>query len=76
MAVYRTTPTCKYCGKAIAKSIYRDQSDLPISMQLIGDTFIRWGYTQCKCKGAKKARKKLKKLTIKLDINKLPGRDK
>ena len=57
MAVYRPTPTCSYCGKAIAKAIYKDQSDLHISMQLIGDTFIRWDYTQCKCKGAKKARK-------------------
>jgi len=76
MAVYRPTPICNYCGKAIAKAIYRDESDLPISMQLIGDTFIRWDYTQCKCKGAKKSRKELKKLAIKLDINKLPGRDK
>ena len=40
MAVYRPTPICNYCGKAIAKAIYRDESDLPISMQLIGDTLL------------------------------------
>lgn len=71
MAVYRKTPECSFCGKPIAKAIYKDQSDLPITMQLIGDTFIRWEYKKCKCKGAKKAIKERRKNAIKWDISKL-----
>lgn len=76
MAVYRQTPTCNYCGKSIAKAIYRDQSHLPTMLRVIGDTFIRWDYKKCKCKGAKKARKEMKKSAIKLDINKFLNKDK
>lgn len=58
MAVHRPVPTCSYCGKPTAIAVYQDQSDLPMSMRLIGDTFRFWNYKICKCKGAKAARKR------------------
>jgi len=61
MAIARPTPTCPYCGKPTAKGIYKDESDMPSFFRLIGDTFIKWEYKKCNCKGAKKARKEAKK---------------
>ncbi len=50
MAVYRQTPKCPKCGKIIARGIYADQSDTPMVMRKIGDSFIRWEYLPHKCK--------------------------
>ena len=57
MAVCRETPKCPYCGRIIAKAILKDESDLPMIMQTVGDTFIGWKDKKCHCKGARKARK-------------------
>lgn len=59
MAVYRQVPVCAYCGKPIAKGIYKDQSHLPWHQQLIGDTFIRWEYIDHKCKEKCLARRRI-----------------
>ena len=50
MAVFRNAPTCLSCGKTIAKAKYLDQSDLPITMRIIGDTFEGWEYENHDCK--------------------------
>jgi hypothetical protein len=50
MAIYRKQPTCPYCGKVIAKGVYKDQSHLPFMMRVIGDTFLRWEYKKHNCK--------------------------
>ena len=71
MAVYRPTPKCSFCGKLIAKAIYDDQSDLPMSMRLIGDTFIRWDYFEHSCKGKRKAMKDMPKINMKGIIGKI-----
>lgn len=55
MAIRRPIPTCSYCGKPIAKAIFKKTSKL-----FFGDRFERWEYKDCKCKGAEEARKKLK----------------
>lgn len=62
MAVYRPPQHCLFCGKELIAR-YRDQSHLPPSMRLIGDTFE--GYEPCKCKGKgkKSPLKKLRDLT-------------
>lgn len=57
MAVDRPTPTCPYCGKPVAKPIYEKYKGLSSVMRPFGDSFIRWKYKKCKCKGARKARK-------------------
>lgn len=41
MAVLREPPICPKCGKKMIGR-YKNQSHIPISMQLIGDTFIGW----------------------------------
>ena len=61
MAVARPTPTCPYCGKPTATGKYKDQSNIPQLMRIIGDTFLGWDYKDCNCKGAKKSRKEHKK---------------
>ena len=61
MAVARPIPTCSYCGKSTAEGIYKDESDVPSFLRIIGDTFIMWEHKECNCKGAKKARKEAKK---------------
>lgn len=73
MAVARPVPKCQYCGKPIAKGIYKDESDVPFFMRIIGDTFIRWDYKECNCKGARKARKEHKKWVKEhgIDLNKI-----
>ena len=57
MAVHHTAPTCPFCGKPTAEGIYRDESNIPSFMRIIGDTFIGWTHKDCNCKEAKKARK-------------------
>lgn len=52
MAVARTAPKCFKCGKSEI-GIYRDQSHIPLNMQIIGDTFIRWEHDG-KCIGETK----------------------
>ena len=59
MAVYRPTPTCPYCGKIIAKGVYKNQSKIPSMLRVIGDTFIRWDYIEHTCEGKKKADKEM-----------------
>ena len=61
MAVARTSPKCLHCGKPIAEEVHMDQSKIPVFQRLIGDTFIKWKYKYCNCKGAKKARKEFEK---------------
>lgn len=61
MAVARPIPKCSYCGKSTAEGIYKDESNVPSFLRIIGDTFIRWKHKECNCKGAKKARKEVKK---------------
>lgn len=48
MALYRENPKCHKCGGVI-KGIYKDQTDIPVSMRIIGDTFIRWDWQNHKC---------------------------
>jgi len=52
--IYREAPKCPFCGKVIAKAKYKDQSDLPLSMQIIGDTFEYWEYEKHECEEQKK----------------------
>jgi hypothetical protein len=61
MAVYRKTPACPYCGKIIAKAVYKNQSHIPFMFRVIGDTFIRWDYIKHNCKGKRKADKEIEK---------------
>lgn len=60
MAVARPTPTCPYCGKIIAKGVYKNQSGIPFMLRVIGDTFLRWDYIKHTCKGKREADKKMK----------------
>ena len=62
MAVFRKNPKCPYCGEIIAKGIYRDQSNIPSYMRVIGDTFIRWEYLDHTCDGKKKAQGEMAEL--------------
>jgi hypothetical protein len=73
MAVARAVPTCQYCGKATAKARHKDESNVPLSMRIIGDTFLGWDYKECNCKGARKARKEHKKWKKEhgIDLNKI-----
>ncbi len=66
MAVYRPTPACPFCGEAIAKGIYKDQSNTPPQFKIIGDTFIRWEYIPHTCAGKEKNDEKVKKEMSKL----------
>ena len=63
MAIYRAHPKCPFCGKVIAKAKYKDQSDIPMSMRLIGDTFIGWEYDNHECKEKEEFINKLPKLS-------------
>lgn len=47
--VLRQNPKCHLCGEDI-KGIYKDQSDTPAHLRIIGDTFLRWDYAGHKCK--------------------------
>ena len=58
MARHRQPPECPFCGKVIAKAKYRDQSNLPIQLQLIGDTFEGWAYEDHECEEMKIFRKR------------------
>ena len=60
MALHRDPPTCIFCGKIIAKARYQDQSNIPMQMRLIGDTFIEWVYSKHECKGLKDMHKEIK----------------
>jgi hypothetical protein len=64
MARYREAPKCPFCGKVIAKAKYRNQSDLPASMRLIGDTFEGWEYEEHECKEGQDFRDKLPKIKL------------
>jgi hypothetical protein len=66
MAVAREIPKCFFCGKPIAKGIYKDQSKIPFMFRTIGDSFIRWEFHECNCKGAKAARKKARESAKKI----------
>ena len=48
MALNRTAPSCKSCGKE-AEGVYLDQSDTPLMQRIIGDTFQYWKEVDCKC---------------------------
>jgi len=48
MAVVRANPKCPKCNGVI-HAIYKDQSDLPLIQQIIGDTFIKWDWEGHKC---------------------------
>ena len=41
--LYRNPPRCLRCNGVI-HPVYRDQSDLPPQLQVIGDTFSHWDY--------------------------------
>lgn len=58
MAKYRPTPVCPYCGKPVAKAIYKDQSKIPQIFRIIGDTFLRWEPIKHSCKGNREAENK------------------
>lgn len=60
MAIARQAPKCPHCGEVIAKAIYRDQSNVPMMMRLIGDTFIGWKYFEHSCPGKEVFDKKMK----------------
>ena len=64
MARMRTAPVCPFCLKTIAKARYQDQSDLPISMQVIGDTFIGWVYQPHECTEMIEAKKNMPKISF------------
>ena len=53
MAVYRPTPKCAFCGKPIARAIYKDYGNMPISMIPFGDSFIRWEFLEHNCPKSK-----------------------
>lgn len=57
MAIARTTPTCPFCGKAIAKAICNSYEGVPSFLVPIGDSFIRWEYFDCNCKDSKKLKR-------------------
>jgi hypothetical protein len=71
MAIHRETPTCPFCGKPTAKAIYKDQSNVPWFMQMIGDTFIRWEEIKHSCKGMKQFEKECKKAAKESGLDKL-----
>jgi hypothetical protein len=50
MALYRHIPTCLTCKKCLYKAVYKEESDLPTSMQTVGDTFSHFVEGECKCK--------------------------
>jgi len=64
MAIYREAPKCPFCGEVIAKAKYRDQSDLPVSVQLIGDTFEGWEYEEHSCKEWEDFKSKMPKIDL------------
>lgn len=49
MAVSRQIPKCIFCGKEIAKGVYKDESHLPLIQRTIGDTFIGWELVEHDC---------------------------
>lgn len=51
MAIVREAPKCIVCGKENAKAVYKDQSNLPDSMVVYGDTFLYWKPMTCGCDG-------------------------
>jgi len=60
MAVYREAPKCPYCGKVIAKGIYKKEN--PFN-PVYGDSFLRWEYKKHWCiKGVIAKRKQAKEL--------------
>jgi len=59
MAVQRNIPTCPFCGKKIAKAIYRKH--LPWESPFYEDDFIEWKYIKHNCKERKKFIKDNKK---------------
>jgi hypothetical protein len=59
MAVYRTPPTCPFCGEIIATAQYKDQSKTPLMLRTIGDTFIGWKYKEHSCDAMKTFQKKI-----------------
>jgi len=52
MAIARQPPRCTICGEVVAKGIYKNQSHLPPTMRVFGDTFLRWEPIRHNCKGA------------------------
>lgn len=55
--VIRKNPVCLFCGKAIAKAVYLDQSNVDPARCQYGDTFLRWDYDDHKCSNYKYKRR-------------------
>lgn len=61
MAIFRKAPTCPFCGKPIARAIYKEQKNVPIHELFIGDTFEQWEYFNHFCEKMEQNLKKIKK---------------
>ena len=46
--IHRDPPKCFKCGQPI-KAVYEDQSDIPLVLRRIGDTFLYWDFNGHKC---------------------------
>ena len=46
----RITPIYPFCSKPIAKAVYDIQKNIPPSMRMYGDNFIRWEFKKHNCK--------------------------
>ncbi len=62
MAVSRQAPRCEFCDEVITEAKYKDQSHLPINMQIIGDTFEGWEYLDHSCRGKEEFQKQVKEV--------------
>lgn len=60
MAIFREDPKCIFCNKVIGKVKYKDQSDIPLMLQTIGDTFEGYEYEDHECEEMKKFKKNIK----------------
>ena len=65
MAVHRETPKCFFCGEITHEAQYTDQSNLPLGLQVFGDTFIGWKDLKHTCKGMEDFRKGLVETDLK-----------
>lgn len=49
MAIQRQIKKCPKCGEPY-RAIYKNESNFPMQLKTIGDTFIRWDFEGHKCK--------------------------
>ena len=66
--IHRQTPRCPFCGKEYAKAVYMNQSDVPLKDKIIGDTFIKWDYSNHSCNEEKEWKEKQKNDPIHIEL--------